>query len=75
MADERWQTFLNDLQQQGAVIGSDLRAALKIALGKLPVVSQEEFDTQAALLARTRERLQQLEDQVAELERQLDADH
>ena len=40
----------------------------------MDLVSREEFDVQAAVLARTREKLTALEEKVAELERALDAD-
>ena len=38
------------------------------ALSKLDVVSRDEFDTQQAVLMRTRERLEALEKRVSELE-------
>jgi BMFP domain-containing protein YqiC len=46
------------------------RVLLKSALGKLDVVSREEFDLQVALLARTREKLDVLEERIAALEAQ-----
>ena len=71
MAAEKLQQLLDELQQQGAVISGDLRDALEVALGKLPLVSQREFDTQAAKLARAEEKLAQLEAQVRALESKL----
>ncbi len=47
----------------------NLRAGLEAALAKMDLVTREEFDVQSAVLARTREKLQRLEAQVAELER------
>lgn len=44
------------------------RAALRSALGKLDLVTRDEFDAQAAVLAHTRERLEKLETKLAELE-------
>lgn len=44
------------------------KALLQSALAKLDVVSREEFETQQAVLLRTRERLEALERKVAELE-------
>ncbi|AQQ66384.1 hypothetical protein Mag101_01015 [Microbulbifer agarilyticus] len=70
MAAEKLQQLLNELQQQGAVISSDLKDALAVALGKLPLVSQQEFDIQAAKLARAEEKLAQLETQISALEQQ-----
>lgn len=46
----------------------NVKAALNRAINKMDLVSREEFDTQAAVLARTRQRLEALEQQVAELE-------
>ena len=48
----------------------NMRAGLEAALAKMDLVTREEFDVQSAVLARTREKLQKLEAQVAELERQ-----
>ncbi|MDO3383046.1 accessory factor UbiK family protein [Gilvimarinus algae] len=45
-----------------------LQAALQAALRKLDLVTREEFDAQAAVLARTRARLEALEARVTELE-------
>jgi BMFP domain-containing protein YqiC len=39
-------------------------------LGKLDMVSREEFDVQTEVLARTRAKLEQLEVRLAELEQQ-----
>ncbi|MBB5211916.1 accessory factor UbiK family protein [Microbulbifer hydrolyticus] len=72
MARDKLQQLLSELQQQGAVISSDLRDALEVAMGKLPLVSQREFDIQAAKLARAEEKLAQLEAQVRDLESRLD---
>ncbi len=52
-------------------IERNLRAALEAALAKMDLVTREEFDVQSAVLARTREKLQRLEAQVGELERQV----
>lgn len=49
-------------------IEKNVKAMLQAGLAKLDVVSREEFDTQAAVLARTREKLETLEAKVAELE-------
>ncbi len=48
----------------------NLRAGLEAGLSHLDLVTREEFDVQAAVLARTREKLEALEQQVAEMERQ-----
>lgn len=49
----------------------NLRAGLQAAFARLDLVPREEFDVQAELLARTRERLEALEERVAELERRV----
>lgn len=46
----------------------NLRAGLESALGKLNLVTREEFEVQQAVLARTREKLKALEARIAELE-------
>jgi hypothetical protein len=46
----------------------NLRANLEAALARLDLVTREEFDVQAAVLARTREKLTSLEARVKELE-------
>ncbi len=46
----------------------NLRTALEAGLSHLDLVTREEFDLQTALLARTREKLEQLEKIVADLE-------
>ncbi|NOY73931.1 MAG: accessory factor UbiK family protein [Gammaproteobacteria bacterium] len=48
----------------------NLRAGLEAGLSHLDLVTREEFDVQAAVLARTREKLEALERQVAEMEQQ-----
>ena len=54
-------------------INRNLRASLEGGLAKLDLVTREEFDVQTAVLRRTREKLEELEAQVAELEQQPDA--
>ena len=46
----------------------NVKAALQSGLARLDMVTRDEFDTQARVLARTREKLEQLEVRVAELE-------
>ena len=48
---------------------SNFRAVLRSSLTKLDLVSRDEFDAQVRVLERTRARLEQLEKQVAEMER------
>jgi BMFP domain-containing protein YqiC len=46
----------------------NVRVLLRGALGRLDFVSREEFDIQVALMARTREKLEALEERLALLE-------
>jgi BMFP domain-containing protein YqiC len=48
----------------------NLRAGLESGLAKLDLVTREEFDVQAAVLSRTREKVKRLEEQVKALEEQ-----
>ena len=61
------QAIQNDLQK-------NLRAAVAAGLSHLDLVAREEFDIQASVLARTREKLELLEQQIAKLEQQLPQD-
>lgn len=54
-------------------LGRNLRGSLEAGLSRLDLVNREEFDVQAAVLTRTREKLARLEAQVAGLERALAA--
>lgn len=54
-----------------ADLENNLRAVLESSLRQMNLVSREEFDTQAALLERTLEKLEQLEQQLQELEKNL----
>jgi BMFP domain-containing protein YqiC len=47
----------------------NLRALLSATFAKLDLVTREEFDVQATLLARAREKIGELELRVAELEK------
>jgi len=50
-------------------IEKNIRAVIESSFSKMNLVSREEFDVQSALLARSLEKLQQLEEQIAELEK------
>lgn len=71
--------FLNDamgklgelLKQSPAKdIEQNLKAGVTAMLGKLDMVSREEFDVQSEVLARTRAKLELLEARLTELEKQ-----
>lgn len=54
--------------QRSAEDGPKLQAGIEAMLRKLNLVTREEFDAQAAVLLRTRERLEALETKVIEAE-------
>lgn len=54
-------------------IDRNAKSLLQSALTRLDVVSREEFDAQAAVLKRTRERLEALEAKIASLDEHLSA--
>lgn len=72
-------SFLEDLQRRvGALLeqspAADLQKNMKALLAQqfaqMDLVTREEFDTQAQVLARTRAKLEALEKRLAELESQ-----
>ena len=77
--EEFYQQLTDQLNQ--ATAGSDnisqefavyLRAATNNLFKKLDIVSKEEFDAQKVVLARSREKINQLEQQLEQLKQQLD---
>jgi ubiquinone biosynthesis accessory factor UbiK len=52
-------------------LDKNFHAVLQSALGKLDLVTREEFEVQKAVLAKTRSKLEDLEKRVAELEQQV----
>jgi BMFP domain-containing protein YqiC len=71
--------FINDVagklgemlkQSPAKDIEQNLKAGVTSMLGKLDMVSREEFDVQTEVLARTRAKLEQLEARLVELEKQ-----
>jgi ubiquinone biosynthesis accessory factor UbiK len=74
------QKILNDInervrqvfaQSPAADLEKNLRAMLASLFARLDLVTREEFDVQRQVLLRTREKLEQLETQVTDLERRL----
>ena len=57
-----------------AQLERNLRALIQAGLARMDVVTRDEFEAQAAVLARTRAKLDQLEQQLAALSAQLDGD-
>jgi BMFP domain-containing protein YqiC len=62
-----FQTLQGDLQR-------NVRSALEAALGRLDLVTREEFEIQQAVLRRTREKLERLELRVDELQQSARSD-
>lgn len=56
------------LQATQQDIESNLRSGLESGLRKMNLVTREEFEVQSAVLLRTREKLEELEKRVVELE-------
>ncbi|WP_244171180.1 ubiquinone biosynthesis accessory factor UbiK [Xanthomonas populi] len=56
------------LRQSREELQSTFKGALQAGLGKLDLVTREEFDVQRAVLLRTREKLDALEQAVAALD-------
>lgn len=62
------QAFIPGAQALGDEVQMQVRSALTSALQKMNLVTREEFDTQQAVLTRSREKLDSLEKQITELE-------
>lgn len=58
-------TGVRDVQHD---LEKNARALMQSTFAKMDLVTREEFDIQSAVLARTREKLELLEKQLAELE-------
>lgn len=67
--DEIFSAVASVLPRTPADVERNVRAALTAALDRLDLVTREELEVQEAVLARTRARLQELEQKVAALER------
>jgi BMFP domain-containing protein YqiC len=63
------QQVLDTLPEGKAEVKRHLHAALLNGLQNLDLVTREEFEVQSRLLERSREKLEKLEAQLAELER------
>lgn len=60
------------LRTAGGDIERSFRGVLQTSLGKMNLVTREEFDTQARALERAQERLAELETLLSDLEERLD---
>ena len=59
------------LRESREELQATFKTALQAGLGKLDLVTREEFDVQRAVLLRTREKLEQLQGRVLDLETRL----
>tara|TARA_B100001093_G_scaffold150728_1_gene143478 strand:+ start:262 stop:516 length:255 start_codon:yes stop_codon:yes gene_type:complete len=59
----------------GLELRQQLRAALMRAFERLDLVTREEFDAQNAVLMRSREKIDQLEEQLTDLSTKLNAEN
>ncbi len=59
------------LRESREELQENFKAVLQSGLAKLDLVTREEFDVQRAVLLRTREKLEQLQRQVVDLETSL----
>jgi hypothetical protein len=73
--DELARQLAESVPQNLRVLGQDLernfKSLLHAGLERMELVTREEFDVQAAVLARTREKLETMEARLAELEKSL----
>ena len=64
--------FPEDIDLLKEDIEKNVRATLNTAFTKMELVTREEFDIQASLLSRTREKLEALQKKLSEMEKQLE---
>jgi BMFP domain-containing protein YqiC len=72
MAERLSNTLPSGFKQFQAEMEKNFRAIMQGAFSKMDLVSREEFDVQSAVLARTRQKVEQIEKQLSALEAQLD---
>lgn len=62
-------TLPQGIRDLGEDLDKKLRATLQSQLGKLDLVSREEFDIQTQVLLRTREKMIEMEKRIEQLEK------
>lgn len=60
--------IMSGAEGMGAEVHQQLRSAMMSTFSKLDLVTRDEFDTQRAVLMRSREKIESLERQLIELE-------
>ncbi|MFT7559076.1 MAG: BMFP domain-containing protein YqiC [Flavobacteriales bacterium] len=79
MIENSFKDFVNTVQSKVQELGeaapgaSQIRAVIESQLRKLNLVTREEFDAQNAVLMRTREKVDALEKQIADIEAALNS--
>ncbi len=68
---EQLSQSFSDAQAMGDEVQGHLRAAMMSTFSKLDLVTREEFDAQRVVLMRSREKIESLELQLAQLEEAL----
>ena len=63
------ETIPAGMKEMQGDVKKNIRTLLEGTLAKLDLVTREEFDAQTKVLARTREKLEQLEKTISELEK------
>lgn len=61
-----------NIRALGQDVERNFKSLLQSGLSRMDLVTREEFDLQTAVLERTREKLEQLEQRLAELEKSAD---
>jgi len=69
LADKLSAVIPQNVKTLKADIDKNIKAILETSLQNMNLVSREEFDVQSALLARTLDKLKQLESQIEALEK------
>ena len=64
------ETIPTGMKEMQGDVKKNIRTLLEGTLAKLDLVTREEFDAQTKVLARTREKLEQLEKTITELEKE-----
>lgn len=71
LARQMAQAVPKNVRALGEDLERNFKALLQSGLERMDLVTREDFDLQAALLERTREKLEQMEARLAELEEAL----
>ncbi len=72
LADKMSQIIPPEMKNMHEQMRQQFKQLLQAQLAKMELVTREEFDIQTRVLQKTRQKLTELEQQVAELEQKLD---